>query len=653
MPLLALKNLTFTYSKPNLLENINLIVDRGEKIGLVGRNGAGKSTLMKLIAGLLKPDDGLVDLQAETVVARLDQEVPQGGDRSAFEVAAEGFGQLGPSVAAYRAIGHKLHHGETLTDSEHKAYENASHALADAEAWDAADRLEDLLVEMQLPPDVLFASLSAGMKRRVLLAAAMIRKPDILLLDEPTNHLDIESILWLQDFLSRFAGTLIFVTHDRVFLQEMANRIVEVDRGRIFDWTCDYQTFLKRRDALLAAEAVEQAQFDKKLAEEEVWIRQGIKARRTRNEGRVRVLKAMREERQQRRKKLGTAKLLLQEAERSGALVAQLENVSHDFGSKTVIRQFSTTVFRGDKIGIIGPNGAGKSTLLRILLGQLQPTSGKVRLGTNLQVAYFDQLRNQLDDTKTARENISDGTDFLMINGQKRHIMGFLQDFLFSPDRAHTLVGFLSGGERNRLLLAKMMSKPANLLVLDEPTNDLDAETLELLEDVLPMFPGTVLLVSHDRAFLNNVVTSTMVFEGDGMLGEYDGGYDDWFRVRNARLVAARSSGTSSFSANANSNALSSSESTTTTLPTANSTTSSAATAKPRKLSFKDQRELEQLPEQIAELEKRQKQIETEMAAPGFYQSGQANIAKVSTELAKVGEQLNHCFERWERLENM
>ncbi len=651
MPLLALKNLTFTYSKPNLLENINLIVERGEKIGLVGRNGAGKSTLMKLIAGLLKPDDGSVDLQAEAVVARLDQEVPQGGDRSAFEVAAEGYGQLGPSVAAYRAVGHKLHHGEDLTDSEHKAYENASHALADAEAWDAADRLEDLLVEMQLPPDVLFASLSAGMKRRVLLAAAMIRRPDILLLDEPTNHLDIESILWLQDFLSRFDGTLIFVTHDRVFLQEMANRIVEVDRGRIFDWTCDYQTFLKRRDALLAAEAVEQAQFDKKLAEEEVWIRQGIKARRTRNEGRVRALKAMREERQQRRKKLGTAKLQLQEAERSGALVAQLENVSHDFGSKPVIRQFSTTVFRGDKIGIIGPNGAGKSTLLRILLGQLQPSSGKVRLGTNLQIAYFDQLRNQLDDTKTARENISDGTDFLMINGQKRHIMGFLQDFLFSPDRAHTLVGFLSGGERNRLLLAKMMSRPANLLVLDEPTNDLDAETLELLEDVLPQFPGTVLLVSHDRAFLNNVVTSTIVFEGDGMLGEYDGGYDDWARVRNARLLAARSSGGNSAASNT---AITSTASAVSEVPTiVSSSASSTATAKPRKLSFKDQRELEQLPEQIAELEKRQKQIEAEMAAPGFYQSGQANIAKVSTELAKVGEQLNHCFERWELLENM
>lgn len=656
MPLLALKNLTFTYSKPNLLENINLIVERGEKIGLVGRNGAGKSTLMKLIAGLLKPDDGAVDLQAEAVVARLDQEVPQGGDRSAFEVAAEGFGKLGPSVAAYRAIGHRLHHGEQLNDADHKAYENASHALADAEAWDAADRLEDLLVEMQLPPDVLFASLSAGMKRRVLLAAAMIRKPDILLLDEPTNHLDIESILWLQDFLSRFEGTLIFVTHDRVFLQEMANRIVEVDRGRIFDWTCDYQTFLKRRDALLAAEAVEQAQFDKKLAEEEVWIRQGIKARRTRNEGRVRALKAMREARQQRRKKLGTAKLQLQEAERSGALVAQLEDVSHEFGSKTVIRNFSTTVFRGDKIGIIGPNGAGKSTLLRILLGQLQPSKGKVRLGTNLQIAYFDQLRNQLDETKTARENISDGTDFLMINGQKRHIMGFLQDFLFSPDRAHTLVGFLSGGERNRLLLAKMMSRPANLLVLDEPTNDLDAETLELLEDVLPEFPGTVLLVSHDRAFLNNVVTSTIVFEGNGELGEYDGGYDDWARVRNARLQAGRispaaSSGNAASSSGSNAQAanVSSSASSAAT----SGSTSQSSTAKPRKLSFKDQRELEQLPEQIAELEKRQREIQAEMAAPGFYQSGPANIAKVSSELAKVGEQLNHCFERWELLENM
>ncbi len=475
MPLLSLNNLTFTYSKPNLLESITLHIERGERIGLVGRNGAGKSTLMKLIAGDMRPDDGSVDLQAKAVVARLDQDVRQGGTKTAYEVAAEGFGPLGSAVSAYRNLGHKLHEGIPLTDTELKAYEDATHQIADADEWSAADRLDALLADMQLPADELFTELSAGMKRRVLLAAAMIRNPDILLLDEPTNHLDIDSIVWLQGFLKRFSGTLIFVTHDRVFLQDMASRIVEVDRGRVLDWTCDYQTFLKRRDNLLAAESEEQAQFDKKLAEEERWIRQGVKARRTRAEGRIRALEQMRAERAQRRRKVGTAKLQLQEAERSGALVARLENVTHSFGGDPVIRNFTTTIFRRDRIGIIGPNGAGKSTLLRILLGQLTPTSGKVRLGTNLAVGYFDQLRNQLDEDTTARENISDGTDFLIINDQKRHIMGFLQDFLFSPERAHTLVRFLSGGERNRLLLAKMMSKPANILVLDEPTNDLDA----------------------------------------------------------------------------------------------------------------------------------------------------------------------------------
>jgi ATP-binding cassette subfamily F protein uup len=641
MPLLSLKNLTFTYSKPNLLENITLHIERGERIGLVGRNGAGKSTLMKLIAGTLKPDDGSVDMLNDTVIARLDQEVPQGGDRTAFEVAAEGYSELGPYVADYRWLGHRMIEGHTLTKAEASRYEVASTALADAECWSAADDLEALLAEMQLPPDVLFASLSAGMKRRVLLAGAMIRKPDILLLDEPTNHLDIESILWLQGFLKRFAGTLIFVTHDRVFLQEVANRIVEVDRGRVFDWTCDYQTFLVRRDALLAAEAIEQAQFDRKLAEEEVWIRQGIKARRTRNEGRVRALKAMRDERQQRRQKVGTAKLQVQEADRSGALVARLEHVTQTFGDRTVIRDFSTTVFRGDKIGIVGPNGAGKSTLLRILLGQLTPTSGTVRLGTNQAVGYFDQLRNQLDETRSARENISDGTDFLMINGQKRHIMGFLQDFLFSPDRAHTLVGFLSGGERNRLLLAKMMSKPANVMVLDEPTNDLDAETLELLEDVLPMFSGTVFLVSHDRAFLNNVVTSTMVFEGDGVLGEYDGGYDDWARIRDQRLAAARDMALAKPAADK---------------PISAATGGAAAVAsvapvKTRRLSFKEQRELEELPERIASLEARQAKLNEEMAVEGFFQTGGNRIAAVTTELAKVGEELVQCYGRWESLE--
>lgn len=641
MPLLSLNNLTFTYSKPNLLESITLHIERGERIGLVGRNGAGKSTLMKLIAGELRPDDGSVDLQAEAVVARLAQEVPQEGNRTAFDVAAEGFGPLSRAVTDYRNIGHKLHDGAGLTDAEHKAYEEATHQLADADEWSAADRLDALLTEMQLPADQQFASLSAGMKRRVLLAAAMIRDPDVLLLDEPTNHLDIDSIVWLQGFLKRFQGTLIFVTHDRVFLQDMASRIVEVDRGRVFDWTCDYQTFLLRRDQLLAAEAVEQTQFDRKLAEEERWIRQGIKARRTRNEGRVRVLKKMREERSQRRHKLGAAKMQLQEAERSGAIVARLEHVTHTFGGQPVIRDFTTTVFRGDHIGIIGPNGAGKSTLLRILLGQLTPTSGKVRLGTNLAVGYFDQLRNQLDETKSARENISDGTDFLLINNQKRHIMGFLQDFLFSPERAHTLVGFLSGGERNRLLLAKMMSKPSNVLVLDEPTNDLDAETLELLEDLLPTFNGTVLLVSHDRAFLNNIATSTIVFEGNGVLGEYDGGYDDWLRVSQQRDAREQAEAEDAMLRTPEPGPR---------FQSAASTVSGTAVSKAKKLSFREQRELELLPDRIAQLEMRQKELQAQMASPGFYQSGRDVIASVTTELASVDESLRQLFARWEEL---
>ena len=651
MSLLSLVNLSFTYASPTLLNNITLHVERGERIGLVGRNGAGKSTLMKIIAGLIHPDDGIIEMQPDVVIAQLSQDVPTGDNKSAFEVAADGFGDMSRAVAGYRSLNIRMQNGIELTQSEHREYEVFAQQVADAELWSAGDQLEALMCEMLLPLDVPFASLSAGMKRRVLLAKAMIRKPDILLLDEPTNHLDIESIIWLQDYLSRFSGTLIFVTHDRVFLQELATRIIEVDRGRLFDWTCDYNTFLVRRDQLLAAEEVEQAQFDKKLAVEERWIRQGIKARRTRNEGRVRALKKMREERRARREKTGVAKMQIQEAERSGALVARLENVSHSFGDKQVLNNFSTTVFRGDRIGIIGPNGAGKSTLLRILLGQLKPTSGNVRLGTNMSVAYFDQLRDQLDDNKSARENIGDGTDFLLIDGNKRHVVGYLQDFLFSPDRANTLAGFLSGGERNRLLLAKMMSKPANVMVLDEPTNDLDAETLELLEEMLPAFSGTILLVSHDRAFLNNVVTSTFVFEGDGQLREYDGGYDDWLRQRKARLG---SEFTSSKTVNKSHGPTTSAEPVTKPNPDA-AVTESAVTLtaqKTKKLSYKERRELEALPDRIAHLEAEQKQLALQLADPTIYQTAANRAAEIGTRLQQVEEELLHWLERWEILES-
>ncbi|HIF00262.1 MAG TPA: ATP-binding cassette domain-containing protein [Planctomycetes bacterium] len=632
MAILSLNNVSFTYSHPSLLDSVTLHIDRGQRIGLVGRNGAGKSTLLKILNGELQPDDGSIEVDNEIVIAKLAQEVADTDGQTAFQVAAQAFGENGSAVHKYRRFNDVMHQGIELSAQDAKIYEQASEQLAHAELWDAGDLLEGLLTEMQLPPDAAFNDLSAGMKRRVLLAQAMIRRPDILLLDEPTNHLDIDSIIWLQGYLKRFAGTLVFVTHDRVFLQDNADRIVEVDRGRLFDWTCDYATFLKRRDDMLAAEEVAEAHFDRKLAEEEKWIRQGIKARRTRNEGRVRALKKMRTERQERRQKLGTAKLRIQDVERSGRLVARLQNVSHSFGGPTLIDNFSTTVFRGDRIGLIGPNGIGKSTLLKILLGELPPESGQVRIGTNISIGYFDQLRGQLDPNKTARENVSEGTDELLINGHKRHVMGYLQDFLFAPDRAHTRVSFLSGGERNRLLLAKLLSKPINLLVLDEPTNDLDAETLELLEETLPDFPGTILLVSHDRAFLNNVVTSTIVFEGDGVVNEYDGGYDDWLRQRNSRdaTAAARQEASAA--------------------PSHTAPVDTVTVKKSRKLSFKEKQELDALPDIIDKLEKRQAELQAVVADPEFYKSGGETIAALQSDLEATTAELELSFQRWEDL---
>lgn len=632
MAQLSLNNVSFAYSHPALLENATLHIEAGERIGLVGRNGAGKSTLLKLINGELHPDNGSVDFAPDVAVAKLTQDVPSVPDLTAFDVAADGFGQHSEAVRVYRHGNEAMQMGETLASAAADAYEKASAELAEAELWDAADRLTSLLNEMQLPIDAAYDDFSAGMKRRVLLAAAMICEPDILLLDEPTNHLDIESIIWLQGFLSRFSGTLIFITHDRVFLQDVATRIVEIDRGRLFDWTCDYQTFLKRRDDLLAAEETAQAHFDRKLAEEERWIRTGIKARRTRNEGRVRALKQMREERSQRRMKVGKAKLAVQDAEKSGRLVVHAEGICHRFDGPDLISDFSVTIFRGDRIGLIGPNGIGKSTLLKILLGDLKPNSGKVRVGTNLSIAYFDQLRDQLDPHKTARDNICGGTDQLLINGRQRHVMGYLQDFLFTPDRAHSRVEFLSGGERNRLLLAKMLAKPANVLVLDEPTNDLDAETLDLLEETLPQFDGTILLVSHDRAFLNNVVTSTIAFEGDGIVREYDGGYDDWLRQKSEAGRAASVVTKSAVTEPSNSDSV-------------------AAAEQPRKLSYKEQRELESLPALIEGLESRQSEIHELMADPGFYKQDGADIANVQADLEKIVAELEQSYTRWAELE--
>jgi len=624
MASLEVRNVSFTYGGIPLLDGISFGINPGERIGLLGRNGAGKSTLMKLIAGELKPDSGEIDITRGIKVARLAQEVPRGEEHTVFEEIAVGLGERGPLVARLHTLG-KI----ATPSADVQAELNRLHEQVDTETdWKLQHQVEAVIARMNLDENAKFDSLSSGMKRRVLLARALVDNPDLLLLDEPTNHLDIDAVRWLEEFLLRSGLMLLFVTHDRAFLQRLANRIIEVDRGRLFDWTCDYETFLVRKEAALEAEAQQQALFDKKLAAEEVWVRTGIKARRTRNEGRVRALERLREERSARRTQVGNVRLQVQEAERSGALVAAAHDIHQQFGDRVVLDNASVTIFRGDKIGIIGQNGAGKTTLLRILLGQLTPDGGTVRLGTNLKVAYFDQLRAQLDEEKSAAQNVAEGRDTVVVSGVERHIVGYMQDFLFSAERARTLVRYLSGGERNRLLLAKLFTQPANLLVMDEPTNDLDAETLELLEQMLVEFPGTILLVSHDRAFLNNVVTSTLVFEGEGQVREYAGGYDDWARLRAAAAQREAEK------------------------PKVETAAAAAApAAKKAKLSYKEQKELEGLPQRIEKLEAEQVILHAKMAEPGFYQKTGAEIATVTSQLQKLDGDLQAAYLRWEELE--
>ncbi len=616
MALVSLREVSFGYGGRHLLEKVDLQVERGERVGLVGRNGSGKSTLMKLISGELSADDGQVLRGPGVRIGRLIQEVPLGSESSVQEVVAMGL--TSPTVEG---------------DSSRRTIEPL-------EDWEMEHQVERVLEKMSLDPHARFAALSSGMKRRVLLAQALVSEPDLLLLDEPTNHLDIEAVAWLEEFLIRYGGTLVFVTHDRVFLRKLSNRIIEVDRGRLLDWPCDYTTFLLRKESALEVEAQHQALFDKKLAQEEIWVRTGVKARRTRSEARIRELNKMREERRQRKDRVGNVRLLVQDAERSGRLVIEAKHIGFRYVAdaasvppdassvghgRDILCDFSTLILRGDKIGVIGPNGSGKSTLLRLLLGQLTPTTGTVRLGTKLEVAYFDQLREQLDENKTAQENVGEGKQMLVINGQERHVLGYLQEFLFSPERARTLVRYLSGGERNRLMLAKLLTKPSNMLVLDEPTNDLDAETLELLEDLLIEYPGTVLLVSHDREFLNNVVSSTLVFEGDGIVKDYDGGYDDWQRQRTVSQTP-------------------------TAFPETVMRPSKSGPA-PRKLSFKEQRELESLPARIDQLETEQAALHVTMSAPSFYQQSKSDIAATSAKLEALERELADVFARWESLE--
>jgi len=627
MSLIHIRDLKLGFGGPPLLDGIDLRIEAGERICLVGRNGSGKSTLMNLIAGRLQPEDGLIERRQGLRVALLDQSVPELAGDTVFDVAARGLGDSGELLARYH------HLSLVLAQQQDPALlaelERTQHALEAGHGWNAQQRVDSVLSRLGLPADSPFESLSGGLKRRTLLARALVEEPDLLLLDEPTNHLDIEAIEWLEEFLPGFGGTLLFVTHDRRFLQRLATRIVDLDRGRLTDWPGDYQGYLQRKQAWLDSEARQEAEFDKKLAREEAWIRQGIKARRTRNEGRVRALQQLREQRRARRTQAGSANFRKLEVERSGRLVIEAEDVSFGFGDRPLVREFSTTILRGDKIGIIGPNGVGKSTLINLLLGRLAPDSGHVRLGTKLDVAYFDQLRGQLSEDRSVIDNLADGRQQVTVNGRQRHVISYLQDFLFAPDRLHTPVRALSGGERNRLLLARLFSQPANLLVLDEPTNDLDIDTLELLEELLVNYEGTLLLVSHDRVFLDNVVTSTLVFEGDGRIGEYVGGYQDWLRQRQAPK-------------------------TTKPVPTPREHKATQAPRRQtRKPGYREQRELAALPARIEELEQRQVALHEAMADPDFYRRDGAEIAAAKEELEQVEQALEEAYRRWEELEEL
>jgi len=602
MALIHLNDLSIGFRGPPLLDRVNCQIEARGRIGLLGRNGSGKTTLMRIISGVVQPDHGQCLVAPRTRVSLLPQDVPDHLSGSIDDAVRQGL---------------------------------PAELLDEAHVWEADQRITRILSQMDLDAKSDVGSLSSGMKRRVLLAQTLVAQPDVLLLDEPTNHLDIEAIDWLEEFLLRWPATLVFVTHDRAFLRNLATRILEIDRGRLFDWSCDYDTFLARKEASLAAEEKQNALFDKRLAQEEVWIRQGIKARRTRNEGRVRALKKMREERGERRSAVGTSRLQIQEGGRSGRLVAEVKEISFAYDELPIVSSFSTSIMRSDKIGIIGPNGVGKTTLLKLLLRQLQPQSGSVRLGTNLEIAYFDQLRDQLDDEATVQDNIDDGSEMVEIGGQPKHVIGYLQDFLFSPERARTQVKFLSGGERNRLLLARLFAKPANVIVLDEPTNDLDTETLEMLEERLVAFEGTLLMVSHDRAFLNNVVTSTIVFEPTGAR-EYVGGYDDWQRQRSQHIsdekIAPRQM----------------------TSQTRSSQSPAASTpAEPikRKLAYKEKRELEKLPAEIEQLEAETGDLQKTIAAPEFYKQPAQQIATKRKRLKEIEQRLAGAYRRWEELE--
>jgi len=625
MPLLTFEHTSISFGRDPLLDEASFQIGEGERVCLIGRNGAGKSTLLKIVAGEMEPDRGEVWRQPGLRIARLSQDLPGEHDATVFDVVASGLEELGRLLAEYHHVSSALASDASLL----KRMDALQEEIDACKGWSINERVDQILERLELSSDLKVGELSGGWRRRVALARALVSDPDLLLLDEPTNHLDIDVIRWLEDQLLGLRGGVLFVTHDRALLTRLATRIVELDRGALRSWSCDYPTYLERKAAALEEEARHAALFDKKLAEEEVWIRKGIRARRTRNEGRVRALVELRKQRARRREVEGSVRLDLGEGRSSGKLVADVEHLSFAFseGGRPIVRDLSLRIMRGDRVGLVGPNGVGKTTFLRLLLGEIPPTAGSVRLGTRLEIAYYDQLRASLDFEKNVIDNLADGREYIDVGGRPRHVISYLQDFLFSPDRARTPLAALSGGEHNRVLLARLFARPANLLVLDEPTNDLDMETLELLEELLMQYEGTLLLVSHDRAFLDNVVTSALVFEGDGRIQEHLGGYSDWLEAR-ARAEPAPAQGSAEEKD-----------------PRARSQ------AKARKLGYLALRELERLPATIEGLEAEQSELSNRLNDPAFHEGDAKEQARVYARIEALDGELEVAYERWAELE--
>jgi ATP-binding cassette subfamily F protein uup len=626
MALVTLQDIYLSYGQPPLIDGISLSIERGERVCLIGRNGAGKSTLLNILTGKIIPDDGLVKITDGVKIAQLEQAVPTDTQGSVYEVIANGLGKEGALAQSYYRLSAEV--AVQPTKKNMSELEACQEELDQVGGWDVNSRVDAIITKMGLNANTDIADLSGGYKRRVLLARALVSDPDLLILDEPTNHLDIEAIQWLESFLKKWEAALLFISHDREFMDNLATRFIEIDRGKVMEFNCDYNTYLKRKKDMLETEDKHNALFDKRLSQEEAWIREGIKARRTRNEGRVRALEAMREEFAARRKHQGKAKLNVVEAEKSGKIVVEARDINFIFEGdpeqKAIVKGFSTLIQRGDKIGLIGGNGSGKTTLIKLLQGELAPSTGKINIGTNLNIAYFDQYRSALNEEKTVQDNVSGGRDMIDVGGKSRHVVSYLRDFLFAPERCRQPVKVLSGGERNRLLLAKLFTQPSNMLILDEPTNDLDIDTLDLLEELLIDYKGTIILVSHDRAFINNVVTSTLAFEGNGAFNSYVGGYNDWLRQRTQQLNKSSK-------------------------PKKTDTQIKKKTAK---LSYKDQRELDALPGQIEKLEIDIAEISQLMSDPDFFKSARDQVQKTENRLSELQKQLSQCYERWEILEN-